>query len=117
MQWSARPYDILAPVGSHVQDADFPRASTLTGQSWGTRAYGHAGRPTSRVRAGSEHAASLLQRRPARSEPPDAPGGQRERTVCARVTKTHVPLQLERVARSTSDLCGRMETVREHAPM
>ena len=31
--------------------------------------------------------------------------------------EAHVPLELERLVRSNSDLRGHMETVREHVPM
>ena len=60
MRWSARPYDILAPVGSHVQDTDFSRGVDAEQAVMGNARAWHAGLRTSRIRARTEHAASLI---------------------------------------------------------
>ena len=60
MRWSARPYDILAPVGSHVQDTDFSRGVDAEQAVMGNARAWHAGLRMSRIRARTEHAASLI---------------------------------------------------------
>ena len=60
MRWSARPYDILAPVGSHVQDTDFSRGVDVEQAVMGNARAWHAGLRMSRIRARTQHAASLI---------------------------------------------------------